>query len=402
MIKIGYIGGGNASAISMLSVLHQFILAKNLDNLVIECIHDPKIPVTTIGEGASVYVLYLLENVLNFSFENDGAEIDMTLRDGTNHTWEENLGKDFQVIYPRKACHMNADKTSGYIIKELTKKYSRNFKEHHDKIVEIKQTTKKVMLFGERSNYEYDYVIDCSGTPSSVELNSGLYNFVNFETVNSALIHPEFISYENTNTTVMFHKNGWMFGIPLRHRKAFGYLYNRHITSKEEAIAHFQTLKPEIDSKNLRFLDWTSYYRKEIIDNRILYLGNKLYFFEPAMGLPLHYYVNASSVFSDYLLNDDFSKVDIPDYMNKYHAIQMEKIQDIISLNYISKNDMTSKFWKEISVKSRDRLKKSIRFREWAEEVLDKDYYVKYWTLGSPVMAQYITGFGIDLKEFVS
>ena len=402
MIKIGYIGGGNASAISMLSMMHQFILAKNLDNFIIECIHDPKIPITNIGEGASVYVLYLLKNVLDFSFENDGNKIDMTLRDGSDHIWEENLGKNFQVIYPNKACHMNADKTGGYIIKELTKKYPKNFKEHHDKIVEIKQTAKKVTLTGEKFNYEYDYVIDCSGTPNSVELNSGLYKFVDFETVNSALVYPEFTLSENTNTTVTFHKNGWMFGIPLQHRKAFGYLYNRNITSKEEAITHFQTLKPEVNAENIRFIEWTSYYRKKVMNNRILYLGNKLYFFEPAMGLPLHYYVNVSSVFSDFILNDEISKVDIPDYMNKYHDIQMEKIQDIISLNYISKNDMTSKFWNEISVKSKDRLKKSIRFQEWAKEVLTRDYYIQYWTIGATVMKQYITGFDIDLKEFLS
>jgi len=397
MKKIGIIGRGTASSIALLSIINRF---KN-SNIQIDCIHDPEINVLAVGEATSSILFTLLQNVLNFDVLKDAIHVDMTVRWGLKIFWEDNLGKDFTASYDSPACHVNAEKISEYIVKELSKKYSSIFKEYHDKVLNIKQENKKVIVIGEKLSYEYDYLIDCRGTPPKEELQSNLYSIPELYTVNSAIIYPDYKEYNENYTSAYYHKNGWMFGIPLQHRKAFGYLYNNDITSKEEATKHFKKINPEIELDKTRSISWDSYYRKEVMNNRIIYLGNKLYFFEPAGGVSLHYYANIIEIFLEFLTNEFLSEYDIPEYMNLYHKIQIEKIQDVIALNYVGNNNMDSNFWKHTSEKAKIRLKKSIRFKEWAENTLEYNYYIDYWSLPAKLMKQFIEGFNIDLKELI-
>jgi hypothetical protein len=238
--------------------------------------------------------------------------------------------------------------------------------------------------------------------PTSKELEGGNYAFPDIETVNSVIIYPDFKSYNENFTTVLFHKNGWMFGIPLQHRKAFGYLYNDKITDKEEAIEHFAKLKPDIEVSKLRSLNWRHYYRKTAMDGRILYMGNKVYFFEPSQGLPLHYYFCLSQNFIQYLFDDFMTTADISWYINKYHELSMQKIQDLIAINYAGKNKMTSQFWNETSEKAKNRLKSSLHFREWGQKVTELNFIPWYWSHDPTLMNQYIYAFDIDIKSLIS
>jgi hypothetical protein len=110
-------------------------------------------------------------------------------------------------------------------------------------------------------DYNFDYVIDCRGTPSQEELNSDLYEKNVFQSVNSAILYPDFTKYDEPFTSTHFHEQGWMFGVPLQHRKAWGYLYDKNITSHEDASEHFAKLKG-IDTTNLRRFNWEPYYKK--------------------------------------------------------------------------------------------------------------------------------------------
>ena len=398
MKKIAVIGRGTASALALLSIVNRF---KDIGKIQIDCIHDPKIDVLTVGEATSSILFNLLQQVLKFDVLKDAIHVDMTVRWGLKIFWEDGLGKDFTASYDSPACHVNAEKISEYIIKELSKKYSHMFKEYHDKVLDIKQENKKVTVTGENSTYEYDYIIDCRGTPPKEELQSSLYSVPELCTVDSVILYPDYKEYNENYTSAYYHKNGWMFGIPLQHRKAFGYLYNKDITSKEEAYLHFKKVNPDIDLDKTRSITWNSYYRNKVMDDRILYLGNKLYFFEPAGGISLHYYANVIDIFLEFLTNEFLSDYDIPEYMNLYHKIQIEKIQDIIALTYVGDNNMSTNFWKHTSVKAKNRLKNSIRFKEWAEGTLEYNYYIDYWSFPGKLMKHFIEGFDINLKELI-
>jgi hypothetical protein len=70
------------------------------------------------------------------------------------------------------------------------------------------------------------------------------------------------------------HRNGWMFQIPLTTRKTSGYLYNKELTSYDEAVKDFCKLK-NIDENivyNLRHFSWEERYRKNPTEMEIYYI----------------------------------------------------------------------------------------------------------------------------------
>jgi len=288
-----------------------------------------------------------------------------------------------------------------YLVEKLNKLYPNVFFEEHDKIIGTSQNKFKVMLQGEKNQYTFDYVIDSTGAPTFEELNSGDYDFPTFETVNSAIIFPEFKTYKEEYTTNVFHKNGWMFGVPLQHRKAFGYLYNNSITSQEEAIEHFKKIKPEVEVEKLRAITWKHYFRKKAMDGRIFYMGNKLYFFEPAQGLPLHYYITISQFFIQRVYDNDISKIDVEHFVNLTHQIDMIKLQDLIALNYAGTNNMDSEFWKQTKINAVQRLKSSDRFQFFLQITKETTEDQQYWSHPPELMKQYIEGLDVDLKELL-
>jgi hypothetical protein len=265
--------------------------------------------------------------------------------------------------------------------------------------LDIQQNEKHAIVVCENKIFEYDYVIDCRGTPKKEEFETGDYVYSDFETVNSAIIYPEFKSYDEDYTGVTFHKNGWMFGIPLQHRKSFGYLYNGDITSKEKALDHFKLLKPELEQDKLRYLNWKHYYRKKAMDGRILYMGNKLYFFEPVMGLPLHYYTLVCEGLLNHLFDYFKLNCDIAPYINTLHEADISKIQDLIAFNYVGENNMKTDFWIETKQKGINRLRNSSRFKEWADCVIENNFVKPYFPHNWEIMIQYLKGYKIDLNK---
>ena len=401
MIRLGVIGCGTASLISIISVLSHCKLNNWLERIKIECIYDPNIPMLTVGEGISPSFHHVLKSTLGFNMD-DLAKVDGTIRWGGRHFWEENLGKEFNVMYGSEGIHINSEKFSKYLLTKVNEIFPDNFTEYHDNVTNVVHEDDKVKLISNKNTYVYDYVIECTGSPTDVELASSAYEFPDFESVNSVVIFPEFKIYDEQYTTNLFHQNGWMFGIPLRHRKAFGYLYNNSITSKEEAIIHFKKLKPDIEVEKLRSLNWKHYYKKEAMQDKVLSMGNKLYFFEPAQGLPLHYCFHISSLFADLICNNFFSPIDISSYINLYHNIHMQKIQDLIALNYAGENNMNSNFWQTTKEKARIRLKDSDRFREWCKNNIDLGYISQYCFHTDHLMRQYIEGFNINTGDLLN
>ena len=397
-MNIGIIGNGTAAIISALALIRGSLFSKK--NTKIYCIHNPAIPSLTVGESISPTLLEDMRSCLNSNI--DLSELDSTPRFGGDHFWEDQKGNNFRLHYPTGGMHANSEKLSKYLTEKFLQHFPNMFFEYHENIINTVGSEKGVDIFCESgNNYKFDYVIDCSGFPSDIELDSDLYELLDFETVNTVLIYPHFKKYEEIYTEALFHDNGWMFGVPLQHRKAFGYMYNNKITKKEDAIDHFKKLKPVIEEDKLRFITWRQYFRKKIMENNIVFNGNKLYFFEPAQGLPLHYYYNVMIVFSSLFFDGFFSRIDIPHYMNKFHEIQIQKIQDLIALNYVGTNKMTSDFWNQTSNEAKIRLKKSTRFSEYAINCIRQNEIERYWYHDSTLMDQYIKGFNINLHDFV-
>jgi len=408
-VKICVLGAGTASSIALLDLYsHLNVLKKRKSlliansDLTIDCIYDPNTPTIQVGESSSIAVYKALFEVLDFCIIQDLPKINGTVKWGARYFWEPANDNNFIIRHFHNGLHFNSETFSFYVLNELVKKFS-NFNVIKDNIINISQDKNKVTLKSQNNAYVYDFLIDCRGTPSTEELNSGTYNTVDFAAVNSVILNPEYKTYNETYTSAHIHKNGWMFGIPLQHRKTWGYLYNNNITTDKEAIEHFSELK-NIDASVLRRLNWKQYYRKKAIDNRILYMGNRLHFFEPAMSMPLHFYctylTNILPIVMECLAGKrNFADVTLD--FNERYSYNITQMLDLIALHYASPNKIQSEYWIQTRLKAVESLKASGSFVNYAKLCEKEGKILTYWTHGETIMSDYINGWKIDLKEFI-
>lgn len=394
-MKIGIIGAGTASAVSLLTIADR-ILEHNITGIEVYCIYDPAVPITLVGESASAVVPHLLYTSLGVQMPEVLSNFDGTLRWRTEYNWEEANGSKFSVNYGSPGIHLNSEKFSKWVLECLSKKFNW-FKIVEDTVLNIVSSTTDVEVTGRNEKYHFDFLINCSGTPTDQELASDEYAEPEFKSVNSVILYPHFTEYNEEFTSSYFHKNGWMFGVPLTHRKAFGYCYNNNITTLEEACSDFEKIK-NISTKDLRKFSWKQYYKKSAIHNRVLSMGNRLYFFEPHQAIPLHYYANLTREFFVAALSENNLKLHMT--VNKYHANNISDIQDLIALNYSGEINFESKFWNYAKENACKRLHNSVWFNKWAKESRDSSVR-PYWVHGRQMMEQYISGFKVDLKKFL-
>jgi hypothetical protein len=398
-ITIGILGGGTASAINLIAMLYntkQPEFTRLQIKVHVTCIHDPRIPVQQVGESITPPVTFTLLDALKFSMLTDLEPVDGTVRFGARYYWEEANGQMFDVPYTSPGIHVNSEKFGYCILDKAAEQYPNNFKLIEDRVLSVTQDRSSVEVVCEKDTHTFDYVIDCMGMPSAEELASDLYATPDFETVNSVILYPDFQQYHEMYTSAHVHKNGWMFGVPLTHRKAWGYLYNKDITPTEEAVQAFSELKG-IDAGPLRKISWKQYYRKKVLDRRILSSGNKLYFFEPHMTLPLHFY---NMIAIDFLSKIARTLSDVSMLnreVNGGYVDSIDKIQDLIALNYAGTTNIDSPFWNETKVKARQRLQNSNRFQHWLKT---SEQTIQGYCVHPPkIMREYIEGYGIDLKS---
>lgn len=388
-MKICVIGAGTAGVISILAMLNAS-RRENFD-LQITCIHDPSIPTIQVGESTSSPILGLITELLDFRVLRDIDEIDGTIKYGSKYV---NWGtEDFFVNHIEPAIHLNSAKFSFWVLDKLTTKFPNNFTVIKDKITSIENNNGVATVEGNKASYTYDYVIDSTGFPTEEELKSDLYIDPTFTSVNSVIIYPEFEKYNEMYTTSTAHENGWMFNIPLTFRKAHGYLYNKDITSYKEAAEDFSNFNSIVDINKTRHLEWSTFYRKNIVDQNTIYLGNKLYFFEPSQGFPLHYY----AVFADIAIHCLANNIDIEEHLNSYYLNIIEDIQDVIALTYQANVPYESDFWSYAKSSSYNRLIKSKKFVDWCNNPSNHTHFASH---SNEIMFTLIEGMNIDMSKF--
>lgn len=395
-MKIGVLGAGTAGIIAIAEMLYRR-RDMAVDTLQITCIHDPSIPTIEVGESLSSPNFTTLDAVLQLR----GTER-LHLLDGTPRYYTklhfDNEHDNFSVNYLSMGVHINSQTLSTTAMQILVENYPE-FSEVHDSVKDVLQTEDYVTVVGSHASYVFDYVIDCRGFPTKEELTSSRYETDNiFTSVNSVILFPDFSKYDEPYSSMYFHKHGWMFGVPLAHRKAYGYLYNNKITTEEEAIQHFSELKG-IDASPLRKFSWTPYYKKEIMEGRVLYLGNQLYLFEPAGALPLYYYL---TVMDSFVRNAHVPAPALAASLNAYHATSMGVIKNLVAMHYCGDvHTYDSGFWAHTKTSAIKWLAKSATWRAWAKDVAELNGgMLQYYFHPACIMREYVQGFKIDVADY--
>jgi len=342
-MKIAVIGTGTVGVMSVCHLLHYSV---GLD-LQVDCIHDPEKNILGIGESTNIQVPDILFKAANFNLFQDSDELDITIKYGVKYkNWRK---KDFisPIVPPAYAFHFNNFKLKDVIFKRLKLYKKNNFKEIIGDVSSIKQNKKEVILTVNKKKLKYDYVIDCSGYPKDYSD----YTISDFLPLNHALVHS---IKEPGDWNFTYHqatKNGWMFGIPLKTRQGWGYLFNNNITkikdAEEDISKIFNTKK--LDLKEFKF---KPYRTNRVLNNRVIKNGNKAIFYEPMEALSTVFYDNINRMFFDYI----FGRMK-EDEVNDEFNIMAKQYENFICFVYHGGSLFNTSFWKDTIIKTSDHLK---------------------------------------------
>jgi tryptophan halogenase len=318
MKKIAIIGKGTAGAQSVIHFL------RHMSDCEIEWHYDPNISPQAVGEGAVLPLSKNLFQNLNFNYlELD--KIDGTLKTGIfKSSWGKNK-PDFLHSFPPPyaSVHFNAVALQNYIFEKVKDKVT--VKEHNVNAADI----------------DADYVMDCSGKPSSYEE----FNIPSYIPVNSVHVTQCYWEYPRfQHTLTVARPYGWVFGVPLQNRCSIGYLYNKDINTLEEVkedvkeIFAKYRLTPSEDTNTFSF---GNYYRKQNYSDRIVYNGNASFFLEP---------LEATSVgVMDYIQRgawDLWNGYQTVEQANSKYLNNIKEIESVIMLHYLAGSAFDTEFWR--------------------------------------------------------
>lgn len=350
MRTIAVVGVGT---VGVLSLAH--FLTYMPDEFEIVSIHDPSIPIFGIGESTPINPPDIFWKAADWSLFEAANELDATVKFGIKYTnWREH--EIFSHVQPPSyGIHLNNFKIKDVFFPRFQKKWKNKFKIIETKITDLKNVDNSVDVYTDKGVFNYDYVVDCRGWPESYDD----YVISKAAPLNSCLVQmiPEPGDWNYTHHVA--HKNGWMFGIPLKTRQGWGYLYNDTITTKEEATEHIKELfnKDEVNLKEFKF---KNFYAKKMLEGRIIKNGNRAMFMEPLEGFSGSYYYRVLQVFTDFIygiMNED--------RVNEQLVWDAQDAESVMSFIYHGGSNFDSPFWNHAKQITSEHLKNSERFNRY-------------------------------------
>lgn len=349
--KLGIVGAGSAG---LLSLIH---FCTWLDeSWEIYSIHNPAKPILGIGESTNGEFVGLLERGTHFSLgsQADLDALDATIKFGSKFmNWREHSWIN-PLLDGNTAIHFNNFRFQSFVYERLEKLWPRQFRIIEGDVKGLSNHPDRVVVTIGNQEHDFDFVIDCMGFPSSYDN----YVISDCSPVNRCLIHSISDFEYEPFTDHIAHANGWMFGVPLKTRKTFGYLYTDRITSKADAIEDMKHLLgvDKLDDKEYVF---KSYYTNDLVEGRICKNGNKALFFEPLVANSIFIYMNANRYIYDYMLGQTSALE-----ANAKFTKNVQEMEDVISYYYQGGSLYESKFWEHATNQSRHRLDNRMEFKD--------------------------------------
>lgn len=318
--KLTFIGKGLAGS---LTIFH-FIRWTDWE---IEWIYDPNIPVQSVGEGTTLDIPKSM--YINFGFNaHNLAEVDGSLKLGI---WKKNwgkTGKEFIHEFPPGACsyHYNALKLQNFIMREAKKR-------PNVKVIEANIPS--------HDSIDSDFIMNCTGRPTDYTE----YTLSKAIPVNSVLATQCFWEGARFQYTLAIARPyGWIFCIPLQNRCAVGYMYNNEWNTLEdiqEDTKEFCKTLNLIPSNVTQGFSFKSYFKNNVIEDRVFYNGNKAFFLEPLEATSLSYieYIARHAY-------DVWNKSADPLEVSKDILVRGKEYETLICLHYLAGSIFDTKFWK--------------------------------------------------------
>ena len=156
---------------------------------------------------------------------------------------------------------------------------------------------------------------------------------------------------------------GWIWKIPVRHRIGTGIVFNKRITSAEEAAKIFTDhWKGRV--KVRKVIDWTPYYKLRPWKNNVIALGLSAGFIEPLESTGLALAMEGAYQFVN-LTESGYIKQSTRLLYNSIMTSFFEESIDFVAMHYLVSN-RKEKFWQEAR-----RLKKPVQMNYYNKKLKD-------------------------------
>jgi hypothetical protein len=347
--KIAVIGTGSAG---LLTAAH---LCTWLDDSWEVCaVHDPRKPILGIGESTNGGVITVLERATNFSlaYPEDLAALDATIKYGSRfkswraHDWVNPL------LSGNIAIHFNNRRLKDFVVERLTALWPRQFSVVEADVQEIQNYADHVTLRTDQGPRDFDYVVDCTGTPTSFDG----YTMSDCTLMDSCRIHVDREYQYEPFTDHVATRDGWMFGVPLAGYKTYGYLYSRAFTEAAAADAEMKRLlgATTLDAgAYAAHYDFRCYYANELVSGRVCKNGNRALFFEPLLANSMFLYVYAARLIYDYVAGGQEAA-----HCNGLFGKAVQEMEDVISYYYKGGSTFETDVWHALAERARVRLER--------------------------------------------
>ena len=328
-MKIVVVGAGNGGCFTALEYAYQ-LLGSEIE---VELVYDPDIESERVGQATFQDVPFILYRTLGFDWYNN--PIHATPKSGILYEGWGKVNDKWFHPFPadNMAMHYCPWEMQQYVLN------SGYFKVRKSKVLNPQ-------------DIDADYIFDCRGKPEDF----GEYDELKNPTNACILAKP---NWDTTNFLWSRHvatPDGWMFVIPTHedspsHDYCVGYVYNSHLTSREDAEKNMLEM---VDVKINKHIQYKNYIAKNpIVDDRIFLNGNRLFFLEPLESSAVQTHILVARYIFNYIINRTTTARESGDNILK----QIQRIQNFVLWHYHFGSRYDTPFWnyaKTLSFKDAD------------------------------------------------
>ncbi len=188
------------------------------------------------------------------------------------------------------------------------------------------------------------------------------------------------------------------FQIPLHSSIGSGIVFNRDITSPEEAKQEFYD--HWVQEVDLKLIDWTPYYDKKQWDKNVICIGLSAGFIEPLESTGIALICEGIATACNLLQSGYYRDHDI-NYFNSWMTQGFEVCTDFVNMHY-SKSYRDTKFWRYV----RENYKMSDAQKFYLDNMKSKDKSIlggKNWIFGGTNWIHWMImmGFEFTTKDYM-
>ncbi len=284
----------------------------------------------------------------------------------TNGSWS--LGPQIHYAY-----HMNAQKFADYLTEHATASGVRHVRANMTNVIMRENGLIAAIQTDSAGRIDGDVFIDCTGFSALLigkQMGVDCYDASQFLMCDRALVMP--IPYDvaypgelRSYTTATALSAGWIWDIPLRTRRAIGYVHSSEFISAEEAERELRAYEGAHGAKlDTRIVNFHVGWRRRHWEGNCIAIGLSGGFIEPLESTGIYLSELGAVMLAEHF---PYKEEHLPALAFRYNRILQNRyyeILDFINLHYcLTQRDDTA-FWREVQKPERitDRIKAKLEF----------------------------------------